>query len=59
MNVIWRKEWLHEYESPWSVFEKLALVNLADRNEILRFFGNKETQIIKHNIGDKKRELFE
>ncbi|MGM1044520.1 MAG: hypothetical protein ACQEXX_00075 [Bacillota bacterium] len=59
MNVIWRKEWLHEYESPWSVFEKLALVNLADRNEILQVFGNAETQSIKHNIGDKRRDLLE
>ncbi|MFB7554247.1 hypothetical protein, partial [Streptomyces sp. NPDC056154] len=30
-----------------------------DRNEILRVFGNEETQTIKHNFGDKKRELLE
>lgn len=41
------------------MIEKLGLVNIADRNEILRVFGNMETQSIKHNIGDKKRGLLE
>lgn len=45
MNVIWRREWLYEYESPWSVFEKLTLVNLADRNDLLRYFGNENIKV--------------
>ncbi|MBD8836844.1 hypothetical protein IFU39_03260 [Paenibacillus sp. CFBP 13594] len=59
MSVIWRKEWLYEYESPWSVFEKLALVNIADRNELLRYFGDDKIKDVKHNIGNKKRDLIE
>lgn len=59
MNVIWRKEWINEYESPWSVFEKLALVNLTDRNEILQVFGSSHVKSIKHHIGDKQRELLQ
>ncbi|MEC0107381.1 hypothetical protein P4H27_10575 [Paenibacillus taichungensis] len=59
MNVVWRKEWIYEYESPWSVFEKMALVNLADRNEILQIFGSAHVKNIKHYIGDKQRELLQ
>lgn len=61
MNVVWRKEWIYEYEyeSPWSVFEKMALVNLADRNEILQIFGSAHVKNIKYYIGDKQRELLQ
>lgn len=57
MNIVWRKEWIYEYESPWSVFEKLALVNLVDRNEILKVFGNPKVKNIKQYIGDYHRNL--
>ncbi|NUU75227.1 MULTISPECIES: hypothetical protein [Paenibacillus] len=59
MNVVWRKEWINEYESPWSVFEKLALVNLTDRNEILKVLGSTHVKNIKHHIGDNQRELLQ
>ncbi|MGP3788313.1 hypothetical protein [Paenibacillus sp. 1A_MP2] len=57
MNIVWRKDWIHEYESPWSVFEKLALVNLINRNEILYVFGSKKVKKIKQHIGDTHRDL--
>lgn len=59
MNIVWRKEWINEYESPWSIFEKLALVNLIDRNEILQTFGSRVVQNIKQHIGDKHRDLLQ
>lgn len=57
MNIVWRKDWIHEYESPWSVFEKLALVNLINRNEILHVFGSKKVKKIRQHIGDTHRDL--
>ncbi|MFX3637402.1 MAG: hypothetical protein ACE3L7_02005 [Candidatus Pristimantibacillus sp.] len=60
MNVIWRTEWAQEFETPWSIFEKLSYCNRINRNKLLRFFGSKETRQIKNNkIGDKRRELFQ
>ncbi|MBB6021856.1 hypothetical protein HNR77_002951 [Paenibacillus sp. JGP012] len=57
MKIVWRKEWVNEYESPWSVFEKLSLVNLVERNEILKVFGIPKVKNIKQNIGDYHRNL--
>ncbi|MEK3702901.1 hypothetical protein MKY87_02155 [Paenibacillus sp. FSL R7-0198] len=58
INFIWRKEWIFQYESPWSVFEKFAFANYVDRNDILRTLGTDEVKAIK-NPGDFRRELFE
>ncbi|SDD53479.1 hypothetical protein SAMN05428987_5173 [Paenibacillus sp. CF095] len=59
MNIVWRKEWINEYESPWSIFEKMTLVNLTDRNEILKVFGSSHVKKITQHIGDKQRELLQ
>ncbi|MCU6792550.1 hypothetical protein OB236_10460 [Paenibacillus sp. WQ 127069] len=58
MNFVWRKEWIKAYETPWSIFEKLAFANRLERNDILRFFGNDDVKRIKNpNIGDSRREV--
>ncbi|WP_123040519.1 hypothetical protein [Cohnella candidum] len=60
MNIAWRREWIHPYETPWSVFEKLILANRVERNELLKTFGSEGVQGIKnHIIGDRWRELRE
>lgn len=60
MNFVWRKEWIKAYETPWSIFEKLAFANRLERNDILRFFGNDDVKRIKNpNIGDSRRELIQ
>ncbi|MCM3625779.1 TniQ family protein [Paenibacillus glycanilyticus] len=60
MNYVWRKEWIKAYETPWSIFEKLAFSNRVERNDILRFFGGNDVKKIKNpNIGDSRRELIQ
>ncbi|MGM0883097.1 MAG: hypothetical protein ACQEXQ_18925 [Bacillota bacterium] len=58
LNVVWRKEWVREYETPWSIFEKLSFANVIDRDSIIRILGNESIQNIKSKvIGDNRREL--
>lgn len=59
INFIWRKEWIFEYESPWSVFEKFSFANYVNRNDILWTLGTEEVKAIKSSLGDFRRELFE
>lgn len=59
MNVVWRKEWIQNYETPWSIFEKLSLANRVERNQLLRTLGNESVKNIKNAIGDSKRELMD
>jgi hypothetical protein len=58
VNIIWRKEWTQEYETPWSIFEKVSLANLAARNVILREFGSNDVKKLKSTIGNIWREFF-
>lgn len=59
MEAIWRKDWIHEFETPWSIFEKLSLANRVSREDILKFFGSEEVKKIKNQIiGNKNKELF-
>ncbi|WP_438496960.1 TniQ family protein [Paenibacillus sp. IHBB 3054] len=60
MQAIWRNEWIHEYETPWSIFGKFSLTNRIERNHLMKYLGNNEVKSIKNNlIGEKRRELFE
>lgn len=40
MQAIWRNEWIHEYETPWSIFEKLSFANRISRGNIFKFAAN-------------------
>lgn len=40
----WRPEWISQFESPWSIFEKFKLANHVDHYEILRCFGSEQTK---------------
>jgi hypothetical protein len=58
MVIVWRKEWINAFESPWSIFEKVCLANQVTRTEVLRTLGNQDVKNIKSFlIGDKRREL--
>lgn len=50
MQAIWRNEWIHEYETPWSIFEKLSFANRTSRRNIFEFVANsieKNKKILK------------
>lgn len=57
VNIIWRMEWTKEYETPWSIFEKISLANLAARNVLLREFGSSGVKKLKSTIGNIWREF--
>jgi hypothetical protein len=58
MSIVWSASWINEYESPWSIFEKISCKNLVTRNEILRWMGSEEVRKIKTFVlGDAKRDL--
>jgi hypothetical protein len=60
MTIVWRKQWIHafEFESPWSIFEKISLANLVGRDEILRVMGSPDLKKVKNKIiGESRREL--
>jgi hypothetical protein len=51
--ITWRKEWERPYESTWSLFEKIKLVNHADSNDLLKLFNP-----LYKKGGRKYRNLF-
>lgn len=58
--IVWNTEWVNDYESPWSIFEKLCYANHITQTDILRTLGSTEVQQIKNTvIGDNRRELVE
>ncbi|MBB3113469.1 putative RNA-binding Zn-ribbon protein involved in translation (DUF1610 family) [Paenibacillus phyllosphaerae] len=58
LNIVWRREWARDFETPWSIFEKLSVANVVDRDSLLRTFGNETIKNMKGNlIGDHRREL--
>ncbi|WP_240421191.1 TniQ family protein [Paenibacillus periandrae] len=59
MVIVWRKQWVSPFESPWSIFEKIALANQVKRDEILHRMGSTDVKNIKNKkYGDNRRELF-
>lgn len=58
MNIAWRSEWIHPFETPWSIFEKMCFANRVERYELLSTFGIPDVKGIKnHIIGGRWREL--
>lgn len=38
-ELLWREEWFQDGESPWSVFQKIQLLNRTKSNELLLYMG--------------------
>lgn len=53
----WNNNWIHPFESPWGVIEKIKHANFISTNEFLRVFGNEKVKKIKGKIGDSHRNL--
>lgn len=43
-NYCWNDAWVHELESPWSLFEKFKYANMAKDRDILEIFGTEEVK---------------
>ncbi|MHB0865031.1 hypothetical protein ACYCS5_28305 [Paenibacillus sp. SEL3] len=57
-TLTWNTRWISDFESPWSIFEKLKYTNLAKRKDIFKLFGNAETLNKKTIIGHKNHDLY-
>ncbi|MFC6331006.1 hypothetical protein ACFP56_00100 [Paenibacillus septentrionalis] len=55
--IVWRRDWINDFETPWSVFEKVCYANHVGRTDILKKLGDAEVKGIKSLVGDKRREL--
>ena len=40
LGLTWNSKWIQEFESPWSIFEKIRTINYATKLELLKLFGN-------------------
>lgn len=47
-TLAWRKEWVSDFESPWSIFEKFKYANCAKTEHILSLFGGPRVQRLKN-----------
>jgi len=50
-NYCWNNNWVHELESPWSLFEKFKYANMAKDRDILETFGTEEVRnkkVLRH-----------
>ncbi|KRE47218.1 hypothetical protein [Paenibacillus sp. Soil522] len=43
-NYCWNDNWVHKFESPWSLFEKFKYANMAKDRDVLEIFGTKEVK---------------
>lgn len=43
----WRREWISEYESPWSVFEKFKCANEISSSDVIRQMGTEKLRQIR------------
>jgi hypothetical protein len=41
-ELLWREEWFQSGESPWSVFQKIQLLNRTKSNELLLYLGTEK-----------------
>lgn len=59
LNSVWMSDWIHAFESPWSILEKFTLANVANRNDVIFLLGSPEVKKMKYKTyGDKHRNLF-
>ncbi|MDQ0914663.1 hypothetical protein [Paenibacillus sp. V4I5] len=54
----WRNEWIHPFESMWSIFEKFKFANQVNSIEILCEFGTERVKNLKVLDGSEIRNLY-
>lgn len=52
-ELLWHDEWFHQGESPWSVFQKVQLVNQSKSENLLHFLGNSQLKERKKLWGSR------
>ncbi|MEB1806012.1 MAG: hypothetical protein LPK26_01715, partial [Bacillaceae bacterium] len=57
ISVTWNNDWIREFESPWSIFEKLKYANVATANDIFLLLGPPQVKKSKYGVGKFHRNL--
>ncbi len=58
MSINWTNEWLTQYESPWSVLEKIKFANLISTKQLLQQYGTDTSNKIRYGkVGKRHRNL--
>lgn len=58
-SICWRAEWIHQFESPLSVIEKVKMANCISRSTFMRAFGGSNKRVQPSPINSlKKRDLY-
>lgn len=42
-SITWNTDWISEFESPWSIFQKIQFTNLLNKRDYFHLFGTSET----------------
>lgn len=59
-TAVWRTEWINDYESPWSIFEKFSFANVTEKTVILKTnLGTDKVRAVKAGVvGEKHRNYY-
>ncbi|MDO3679738.1 hypothetical protein [Paenibacillus ehimensis] len=57
-SITWDLNWISEWESPWSIFEKIKFANLAVKKDIFTVFGNEKVLSLRSILGKKNHDLY-
>ncbi|UHA73265.1 hypothetical protein [Paenibacillus sp. 481] len=57
MNVVWRREWIHPFESAWSILEKFAFANVLSHKELVSVIGRRAGSNVAPSFAKSMRNL--
>ncbi|WP_271755218.1 TniQ family protein, partial [Cohnella sp. JJ-181] len=57
-SLTWNNQWISDFESPWSVFEKIKYLNNANKKDIFELFGTSKINAQKTIIGEANHNLY-
>ncbi|MEQ7049908.1 hypothetical protein ABN764_04525 [Paenibacillaceae sp. P-4] len=56
--LTWNDNWLSDFESPWSIFEKIKYANDATKKDIFELFAKTEVLKKRSILGTKNHDLY-
>ncbi|KJD40539.1 hypothetical protein QD46_07785 [Paenibacillus polymyxa] len=57
-TLTWSETWIRNFESPWSVFEKVKLMNIANKRDIFNLFAVEKLQKQRTIIAQKYHDFY-
>lgn len=57
-SITWNTDWISEFESPWSIFQKIQFTNLLNKQDYFHLFGTPEIKKKRTVIGTRNHNLY-